>query len=839
MDKMTPMMEQYFEVKKSVEDALVFYRLGDFYELFFEDAEVASKALDLVLTARSIGNNQKAPMCGVPFHAASSYIQKLINQGFKIAIVEQLEDPKSAKGIVKRGVIQVVTPGTTFNLEEKSTTVIAALNGDLIQYNLVLCDITSGRLSSLHVAHDPATLLQTLNQYAIAELLVSPDLDPSLRNEIEEKTMTMLTIASDDHVSAMSRQYLKGKFSELTLQGGRILLNYLQATQHRELSHLQPLVEAQQRDFMQMDYSTELNLELIQSQRNNSKKATLFSYLDRCQTAMGSRLLRDWITHPLIQETQIVERQQQITFLMNETLVNLEIQESLKRCFDIEKILAKLSFGTMNPQDVLRLRTTLGYVPAIQSALAVSQFQFFQAIDAHKELYQDLLAAFKEEVPLNVRDANVFNDGISAELDEYRGLLKTGKNWLLNYEQEQREKTGIKTLKVGYNRAFGYYIEISKGALSQLNGDYGYIRKQTLTTGERFISEALQSWETKINEATEQVVRIEEALFQTYLGRIEQARQSLTQLARALAQIDVLWALSAVCSQHGYVCPKFNDEQHLAIIDARHPILEDSLNRSQYIANSIVMEPQDQVYILTGPNMGGKSTYMRMIALLVVMAQIGCFVPAASAELPIFDAIFTRMGASDDILMGQSTFMVEMNEAQQALAKATVNSLILFDEIGRGTSTYDGMALAQAILEYISTIIHAKTIFSTHYHELTAMSDANPSIRNIHVDVYEENQSVTFLYKVVAGKADRSYGVNVARLAHLPQSVIDRARDLLAMFETNKHNINVNQAIVKMNVEPAGFVEARQILNTVDINKTTPLQALSLLETLKETINKE
>ncbi len=837
MENLTPMMKQYMDVKNSVEDALVFYRLGDFYELFFEDAKIASKELDLVLTGRSSGNNQKAPMCGVPYHAAANYIQKLIAKGYKVAIAEQMEDPKQAKGIVRREVIQILTPGTTLSPMENQTTVIGALSDDLISYTLVFCDITSGSLQGYIISKEKTVLLQTLLQYSVSELVVQ-GIDDDLRAEIETKTGCVVSFHHAHEVAPLAAQLLSTDNPGLN-ETGTLLISYLETTQKRNLNHLKPLILSQDQSAMVMDYSTQVNLELVQPARTQTRKATLFSFLDQSHTAMGSRLLKEWVTHPLINASEILKRQSAIQSFNQNYLDLVQIQKSLDQCFDVEKILAKIAFGSVNPQDILRLEATLFHYQSIVQILDDVNAHSLRSVPELDTLATILNQAFDESAPLNVKDGHVFKSNVSEMLDEMRSIQHDGKSWLLAYEQQQREKTGIKNLKIGYTRAFGYYIEISKGALSQVRDDFGFIRKQTLTTGERFISEELQQWEVKLNAAADQVIEIEEALFKQYLDLINTHHQMLVNCAANIAYLDAIGALAQISHRHGYVVPSFNTENELCIQEGRHPILENSPASNQYIANSIDMKDQNLVYILTGPNMGGKSTYMRMVALICIMAQIGCSVPAQRADLPILDQIFTRMGASDDILMGQSTFMVEMSEAQSALEKATSKSLILFDEIGRGTSTYDGMALAKAIIEYVATVIKAKTIFSTHYHELTSMAEENDSIANIHVEVHEENTTVTFLYKVLPGKADKSYGINVARLAHLPRSVIERASDLLVMFEESKHSINMNQTIIKMKIEPTGYLKAKEILSQVDVNQMTPLQAMSLLDQIKTILEHE
>ena len=833
MEKLTPMLKQYMEVKEANPDALVMFRLGDFYELFFEDAKIASLELDLVLTGRAAGDNQRAPMCGVPHHAAGGYIQKLVDRGFKVAIVEQMEDPSTAVGLVKRDVVKIVTPGTMVDelIEDKDRHYIASIEHFAGNYTLLLCELISGQLELHTIKADSSLLKATILKYQIRELVTSSHLDARSLQVI--RAIPYLTLSYCDEVD-IDEAYLKQVHKIEDEQKRRVygrLLQYLLRTQKRSLYHLKEVVDTSTQKFMRMDYSTMLNLELVEALRNQGKNNTLFSFLDQCKTSMGSRLLKDWIMHPLFDLEMILKRQAQIEYLLKDFIKYDRLIERLNLCYDVQRLVGRVSFGSANPQDLMRLRQTLNQVPEILSLVEDPIFEPLNKIDPLNELTQILNDALNDECPPTLKDGNIFRTGYHEQLDELRDIQNSGQKWLLAFEAQERERTQIKNLKIGYNRVFGYYIEVSKGNIPMIKDEFMYVRKQTLSNQERFITPELKEMEDKILHAYDRSLKLEQDLFNALIERIRLNLFELQAIADALSHFDVVSALCRIAKDHHYVKPTFHEGFDCVIKEARHPILE---TKTKYVSNSTEMNQAQMIHILTGPNMGGKSTYMRQLALVIILAQMGSYVPAKKAELPLIDALFTRMGASDDILSGQSTFMVEMIEANTALQNATKDSLVLFDEIGRGTSTFDGMALAQAMVEYLATVVKCKTIFSTHYHELTQVEHSLSQVKNMHVEVFEENNEVTFLYRVKHGRADRSYGVNVARLAHLPNAIIDRAGQLITELESKKRVVQQSMAIVEMVTIPKELQRVEADLKKLDINQTTPLEALAYLDAWKK-----
>lgn len=833
MEKLTPMLKQYMEVKEANPDALVMFRLGDFYELFFDDAKIASLELDLVLTGRAAGDNQRAPMCGVPHHAAGGYIQKLVDRGFKVAIVEQMEDPSTAVGLVKRDVVKIVTPGTMVDelIEDKDRHYIASIEHFAGNYTLLLCELISGQLELHTIKADSSLLKATILKYQIRELVTSSHLDARSLQVI--RAIPYLTLSYCDEVD-IDEAYLKQVHKIEDEQKRRVygrLLQYLLRTQKRSLYHLKEVVDTSTQKFMRMDYSTMLNLELVEALRNQGKNNTLFSFLDQCKTSMGSRLLKDWIMHPLFDLEMILKRQAQIEYLLKDFIKYDRLIERLNLCYDVQRLVGRVSFGSANPQDLMRLRQTLNQVPEILSLVEDPIFDPLNKIDPLNELTQILNDALNDECPPTLKDGNIFRTGYHEQLDELRDIQNSGQKWLLAFEAQERERTQIKNLKIGYNRVFGYYIEVSKGNIPMIKDEFMYVRKQTLSNQERFITPELKEMEDKILHAYDRSLKLEQDLFNALIERIRLNLFELQAIADALSHFDVVSALCRIAKDHHYVKPTFHEGFDCVIKEARHPILE---TKTKYVSNSTEMNQAQMIHILTGPNMGGKSTYMRQLALVIILAQMGSYVPAKKAELPLIDALFTRMGASDDILSGQSTFMVEMIEANTALQNATKDSLVLFDEIGRGTSTFDGMALAQAMVEYLATVVKCKTIFSTHYHELTQLEHSLSQVKNMHVEVFEENNEVTFLYRVKHGRADRSYGVNVARLAHLPNAIIDRAGQLITELESKKRVVQQSMAIVEMVTIPKELQRVEADLKKLDINQTTPLEALAYLDAWKK-----
>lgn len=832
----TPMMNHYLEVKERNKDAIIFYRLGDFYEMFFEDAKTASQELDLVLTGRNAGVEDRVPMCGIPHHAANGYIQRLIQKGYKVAIVEQLEDPALAKGLVKRDVIKIVTPGTIMDevSDEKATVYIASMHDYQFGLAVVLCEMTTGEMRAQLIDKQVMAIQKVLLGNNVKEIVVQEKFDKKLIKMIQDMQQITVSYENDAIVKEEYQPLMAGISDDRIHQPFGILMNYLEETQRRGIAHLQHVEMVYENEFLQMDFSTKQNLELTQNIRTNTKSQTLWSFLDKCRSSMGSRQLRKWIEYPLVDAAAIDKRLDAIEYLNDNFITKDELKEHLGYVYDMERLSARVAYGNANPRDILRLVKTLEHAPIIFELFkGCESYAEFQSVDTCQPLYDVINGAILENPPISFKDGGIFVDGYSEELDELRKIGKHGKDWILELETKERERTGVKSLKIGYNRVFGYYIEVTKANLDQMKDIDGYVRKQTLSNAERFVTAELKEKEDAIVHAQERSIRLEVELFNDLLNQIKVYLPRLHDLSNALCTIDALYSLAEISSENGYTRPVFHTTHSIDLEEARHPILDKMMKTSRYVSNDLKMQEDHSVMIITGPNMGGKSTYMRQTALIVIMAQVGCFVPARKAEMPLFDQIFTRIGASDDIMSGQSTFMVEMIEANNALKHATSASLILFDEIGRGTSTYDGMALAQAMIEYIDRNIHAKTLFSTHYHELTEMAEMNERIRNVHVEVHEEDEHVTFLYRVQEGKADKSYGINVARLAHLPSSVLDRAKQILDNLETQPNNLKDLKAPVVIEKENPRHVEIMLQLDNIDVNKMTPMEALSFLYELK------
>ena len=833
----TPMMKHYLELKEQHEDAIIFYRLGDFYEMFFEDAKTASSELDLVLTGRNAGVEERVPMCGIPHHAAKGYIQRLIQKGYKVAIVEQLEDPALAKGLVKRDVIKIVTPGTIMDevSDEKTTVYIASLHDFQFGLAVILCEMTTGELRAQLIDKHVMAIQKVLLGNNVREIVIQEKFDKKIVKMIEEMQTITVSYHNDNALKEEYRHLLNGIEDDRVETAFGVLTNYLDETQKRNMAHLNAVEMVYENDFLQMDFSTKQNLELTSSLRSNSRSQTLWSFLDKCRSSMGSRLLKKWIEYPLVDTAMINRRLDAVEYLNDNFITKDELREHLGFVYDMERLSARVAYGSANPRDILRLIKTLEHTPQIFELFHdCSAYEEFQSINPCRELYDMIEGAIIDNPPLTLKDGGVFVEGYNEELDQVRELGKNGKNWILELENKERERTGVKSFKIGYNRVFGYYIEVTKTNLDSIKDEFGYVRKQTLTNAERFITQELKDKEDAIVHAQERSIRLEAELFNNLLNQIKVYLPKLHDLSHALATIDALYALAEISSENGYTRPQFHTGHSIHMKEARHPILDRMMKTTRYVSNDLEMGEDNDILMITGPNMGGKSTYMRQTVLLVIMAQIGCFVPAKKAEMPIFDQIFTRIGASDDIMSGQSTFMVEMIEANNALQNATANSLILFDEIGRGTSTYDGMALAQAMIEYIMRNIKAKTLFSTHYHELTEMAEKNAGIRNVHVDVHEEDDKVTFLYRVLDGKADKSYGINVARLAHLPSSVLERAKQILDNLELQPNMVKEVKPPLVIEKENPQHMQIINQVKQVDVNKMTPMEAMQFLYELKE-----
>ena len=835
--KYTPMMQHYLKMKEENPDSILFYRLGDFYEMFFEDAKLVSQELDLVLTGRSAGVEEKVPMCGIPFHAANSYIQRLVKKGYKVAICEQLEDPPSAKGLVDRGIIKIITPGTYMDatMDAKSTNYMASCDVSSFEITVIYCELSTGELKYQTLQRSLVALQKALLEQNVSELVCPMTMDKKWMAALEEMDTMLISKHKKANIDSEDLPLLNGIESESLKEAFALLMAYLKDTQKQRIDHFLPIESMDKDKVLVMDYETKNHLELVSSQSSNAKAESLWSFMDKCQSAMGSRMLKRWIEYPLIDAEKIAKRQVAVKDLKENFMLRENLKEHLVYVYDMERLASRMAYGNASPRDVLQLVATLEHAkPILDLASSLNSYPEFNDVPDCQELYNEIKNAIIENPPLTLKEGGVFNDGYNQELDEVRKIAKQGKDFILELEAKERERTGVKSLKVGYNRVFGYYIEVRNGNLDNIKEEFGYHPKQTLANATRFITQELKEKEEQILHAQETKVKLEQSLFNDLLLRIKRDLFDLHACAQALSTIDVLVSLAILASEKGYVCPVFHPGYNVNVVEGKHPILDDRMKKKRYVSNDWKMSEEEHIQLITGPNMGGKSTYMRQNALLVVMAQMGSFIPAKTAQLPIFDRIFTRIGASDDILTGKSTFMVEMMEANTALRYATKHSLILFDEIGRGTATYDGMALAQAMLEYIDEAIGAKTLFSTHYHELTELAEEHQSMRNVHVDVREEKNEIEFRYRVIEGKADKSYGINVAKLAHLPKVVLDRASQLLLNFENQDNNQNYQPSLFVMDQVQPEKSQLLQQLQELDIDSMTPRDALDCLYELKK-----
>lgn len=831
--KYSPMIEHYLATKARHPEALLFYRLGDFYEMFFDDAKTASSELDLVLTSKAAGSNQKVPMCGIPYHAVNSYISRLIKKGYKVSICEQLSDPATFKGLVDRDIIRIVTPGTYMEegLDSDSYNYLAAIGVNAYQICILYCELSTGTLKEQMLERNIVSLQKALLSYGIKEVVILSSFDKKWKALLEEAGF----ILSEGRRCRLEKEdeRLLRKENDLSRQTLAMLMDYLQNTQMQSIDHLMPIEAMNDQNYLQMDYESKQHLELLQSSSSNPKASSLFSTLNKTKSAIGSRMLKEWIERPLMNLDDILKRQKSIIRLFDGYMLRLELQEDLSHIYDMERLVSRIAYGNASARDILQLVSSLAHAkPILENLKKLEEWPELSLVNDCQSLYLDIKDAIVEDPPLTLKEGGFFQKGYNVELDRLREISDKGQNYILELEAKERERTGIKNLKIGYNRVFGYYIDVRNTQLSNIKEEFGYKPRQTLANSTRFITDELKSREEEILEANQKKNALESELFKALLSRIKQDLFDLHALSKSLAAADVLAALAQVAYEQNYCIPSFNTDHHIEVLEGRHPVLEQKM--SGFISNDWKMDSNINVELITGPNMGGKSTFMRQNALLVIMAQMGSLIPARKANLPIFDRIFTRIGASDDLLQGQSTFMVEMLEANHALHYASKNSLILFDEIGRGTATYDGMALAQAMMEYIDKAIGAKTLFSTHYHELTEMENHSDSIKNIHVDVKEKKNDIRFLYRMIPGKADKSYGINVAKLAGLPEAVIKRADSLLEDLEKES---------AKKVYEPSLFImdEANpkkslliDRLEAMDVDSMSPREALDCLYELKQ-----
>ena len=838
----TPMIQQYLEVKRKHPDLIILFRIGDFYEMFFDDAVLASKELQLFLTGKFAGNKEKVPMCGIPHHAYLNYVNKLLENGHKVGIVEQLEDPKLAKGLVKRDVIQIITPGANLEIKGIDNNYIASLIDASYIYAIALADLSTGEIDVINLKHTATDVLAILVNYDVKELVISTSLDANLINTIKANLKVCLSYYNNDNYDLSYEPLFKYIKDQRQMSAISKLMNYLIETQKRELDYFKPARNLGLEKVLKLDYSTRINLELIKSLANSTTYGSLFWILNKTSTPMGARLLKSRILEPSASLSEITHRLNCLDILIDNFLVRGDLKNQLEQIYDLERLIARVSYDSCSGKEMLQLKASLSIVPSIKELLNKLNNKEFLDIQADladfTELVNILEKAIDPNCPPTIKDGGIFKLGYDSELDKVIKMATEGKNYLLDIEQREKEKTGIKTLRVGYSKIFGYYIEISNGQLNLVKPEYNYIRKQTMTSGERFITEELKNVESQILHAQEVRLDMEYKMFQKLREYVKTWTLKIQNLATGIAKLDFLVSLALVSSENNYTRPTFNNERKVEIKEARHPVIEKVMPLKQFVSNDYIMGSDLDVLVITGPNMGGKSTYMRELALIVIMAQLGCYVPASKANLFVFDAIFTRIGASDDLIKGESTFMVEMSETNRALQNATNNSLLLFDEIGRGTATYDGMALAQAIIEYNLAKIGAKTLFSTHYHEITKLVSTLKGVENVHVAVLEKDGEITFLYKVEKGAMDKSYGINVAKLAGLPDEVISRAKEILAELENQKINFaSICQTPIKKEVT---LVDKNQEiidkLKTIDPLTLSPLEALNLLYELKKKV---
>jgi len=833
--KLAPMMAKYMDIKNAYEDTLIFFRLGDFYEMFFEDAEVGSRELGLTLTGRNAGLDERVPMCGVPYHSYQGYVAKLIDKGYKVAICEQLTDPKESKGMVERDVVQVITKGTVLDdfTGLKDNNYIASLQEFKESYALTFADISTGEINTM-ILNDKDSIYREVINHNISELISGSNTNREILYNL--KTIYNILVTITDTIMEYSEYnfiYQDVKDERLLLSI-KHLLTYVTETKKSKLKYLRKVEENKESDYLLFDFHTKKNLELTETIRDNTRNNSLLWFLDKTKTAMGGRLLKQNLLSPYRNIDIINRRYNYIDILLENFLVKEKLSKYLDDIYDLERLIGRISYGNLSPRDMIQLLNSLMILPYIKEELL--KINYDKKLKTLDDLVKILNDSINLDAPLSLKEGNLIKDGYDQELDELRKVKNNSKDFILKQEQEEKIKTGIKNLKIGYNKIFGYYIEVSKGSVKEIKPEYGYIRKQTLTTGERYITETLKEKEQIILSASEKIINLEYEIFNEIRKKVLEKISDIQEISDILGEIDVLISLATLADKYKLVRPIFNNNHEINIIEGRHPVVE-VVSGVDYVPNDIVMDKNCDCLLITGPNMAGKSTYMRQLAIIVIMAQMGSFVPCKACNIPLFDKIFTRIGASDDLVSGESTFMVEMKEANYALTNATKNSLILFDELGRGTATYDGMSLAYAILEYIHDKIGAKTLFSTHYHELIKLTKKLKKIKNVHVSAKEENGNITFLHKVVDGSISKSYGINVASLANLPKSVIETASKILNDYE------NSNSKLDKINIVQTSFNfeekdnENIQKIKELDIMNITPIEALNFLYELKKSIN--
>ena len=869
MAEFSPMMQHYLETKKQYKDCVLFYRLGDFYEMFFEDAEIVSRELELTLTGKDCGQEKRAPMSGIPYHAADSYIAKLIEKGYKVAICEQVEDPKQAKGIVKREVIRVVTPGTVIEsnlLEEKKNNYIMAIYKSGLYFGISVCDISTGEfLATQIVEHNNfARLLDEISRYSPAEIIVS-DMMFNSKTEIEKIKERFETYISKESEESFDGEYelLSGMYNiiddknekiknlsdkKLAIYAINALLKYLEDTQKTSLDHINTIKIYNTTRYMALDINARRNLEITEKMRDKSKKGTLLWVLDKTSTSMGGRLLRRWLNDPLIDRKEINDRLDAVEELKDSIILRGDVVEALKKVYDIERLAGKISYGNANGRDMISLKNSVKQLPEIKKVLSTTGAgllkEIYENIDTLNDIYEIIEKSIVDEPPIGVKDGGIIKIGYDPEIDKLKLATTEGKKWILELEAKEREQTGIKGLKVGFNKVFGYFIEVTKSNLSMVPDRY--VRKQTLTNCERYITEELKNLENQILGAEERVVTLEYNAFCEIRSSIEKQIQRIQKTATLVSTLDVLVSFATVAEDMNYVKPEVDNGGVIDIKEGRHPVIEKMISNSNFVPNDTYLDEEgNRLAIITGPNMAGKSTYMRQVALITLMAQVGSFVPASYAKIGVVDKIFTRVGASDDLSMGQSTFMVEMMEVATILKEATKNSLVILDEIGRGTSTYDGLSIAWAVAEFIADKekCGAKTLFATHYHELTELENQIQGVKNYSIAVKEKGEDVIFLRKIVKGGTDESYGVHVAKLAGVPKDVTKRANEILRSLERksilgkkNQEKENKKIATGQLDMYNYKLAELAHEIDKINLNELTPIDALNILVKMKDKI---
>ena len=866
MATVTPMMQQYLDIKEQYKDCILFFRLGDFYEMFFSDAEIASRELEITLTGKDCGLDERAPMCGVPFHSADGYVARLISKGFKVAICEQVEDPATAKGLVKRDVIKVVTPGTVTDiamLDDRKNNYLMSIykNGNF--YGIAAVDITTGEFNTTRITwgNTKGKLLDEIAKYLPSELVVNSEFnkDCEFLAQLSIRFNIYITVLEDSIFEyGVSSDILKSQFTDLqrnvteydiSINAAGALLKYLEATQKVSLSHIQSFNSYNIEEYMVLDAATRRNLELTETMREKSKRGSLLWVLDKTMTSMGGRLIRKWIEQPLVNLGDIKLRLNAVDEFKNKFMARVETRELLKRVYDIERLMGKVVLGSVNCRDLIALKNSINQIPYIKNILKEFEAQYnkdcFEQLDSLEDVNNLIEASIIDEPPITIKDGGIIKAGYNEEVDKLRLASTQGKNWIATIEAAQREKTGIKNLKVGFNKVFGYFIEVTKSYFSLVPAEY--IRKQTLANCERYITPELKEIEETILGAEEKIVQLEYSIFLEIKEAIAVHITRIKSTAKALAELDALASLAEVADRENYCMPEVTDGDEIQIVDGRHPVVEKMVDKSSFVPNDTVLDmEEDRLAIITGPNMAGKSTYMRQTALIVLMAQIGSFVPATTAKIGLVDRIFTRVGASDDLASGQSTFMVEMSEVANILKNATKNSLLILDEIGRGTSTFDGLSIAWAVIEYIvnKEKLGCRTLFATHYHELTELEGKLPGIKNYCITVKEKGDDVIFLRKIIRGGADGSYGIQVARLAGVPLDVIDRAKEILVELDAADVNKNGKPQKTKKQFDGqmdlfAAAAKASQNndvleeIKKIDLSRLTPIDAMNILYDLQ------